>query len=107
MSGVQGVLSKICCCIEIETGGLIVAVSRLVLHLIRIMVGIILLMGGIIEGVETTTPAAAGNSADAAGAAEGAPAPPAGFNALYENKRELTKYDMAVMEPCKYHDFFF
>lgn len=55
MSGVQGVLSKICCCIEIETGGLIVAITRLLLHLTRIMIAIILLMSGIPDGVELTT----------------------------------------------------
>jgi hypothetical protein len=113
MSGVQGVLSKICCCIEIETGGLIVAVTRLIFHLIRIMVAISLLMGGIIEGVETTTLAPADGSTTAAGAGGGVeppagptepPAPPAPF--LYGNERKLTKYEMEPMKECKKSKFF-
>lgn len=118
MSNLQDTLSKLCCCFDIEYGGFIVGVTRLVLHLTRVMIAIILLMGGIMEGVETTTEFMTTGGND--GASTDAPTtelPPLNINAatatdnavealdpedmLYELDRHLTKYQMKTMRDCK------
>lgn len=90
MSNLQDTLTKLCCCFDIEYGGFIVGVTRIVLHLARIMIAIILLMGGIVEGIETTTIASGG-----AGNSNAEATTAAAFS------RELTKDDMKVMGDCK------
>lgn len=107
MSDLQGVLSKVCCIIDIETGGFIVGLTRLVLHLTRIMIGIILLMGGIMKGVETTTMTAVTHAGGASGAPSGSTpagsgtAKPPGLYTLYGYDRKLTLYEMVTMKDRK------
>jgi hypothetical protein len=70
------------------------------------MIAIILLMGGIMEGIETTTLASADGSTTAAGGGGGSEppsaetaAPPPPF--LYGGDRKLTRYQMETMRDCK------
>jgi hypothetical protein len=106
MSGLQDTLSKLCCCFDIEFGGFLLGVTRVVCNLARVMIAIILLWGGIIEGIETTTlaPTDGGSPSEAPGVEtpppEGPP-PPGEFGATYDSDRKLTKIEMIFMAECK------
>jgi hypothetical protein len=115
MSSLQEHLSKFCCCIHIETGGYVVGLTRLVLHTIRVIIAIVLLTGGISEGLAVTeAPSGCGDSTTEVSPTEGSSTnkPTTHRDTYFSSnlddgqvypfgKASLSTDDMQIMEPCK------